>query len=58
MKTKNIIKKLREDSQYQEFFKKAMKKFDISSPTDFKDLEKKKNFFNYVDKSYTAKNES
>jgi hypothetical protein len=57
MKTSHIIKKLREDSAYQEFFQKAMKKFDISSPSDLKDPEKKKNFFNYVDKNYSAKTE-
>jgi hypothetical protein len=57
MKTAHIIKKLKEDTAYQEFFQKAMKKFDISSPTDLKDPEKKKNFFNYVDKNYSAKSE-
>jgi Asp-tRNA(Asn)/Glu-tRNA(Gln) amidotransferase B subunit len=57
MKTKHIIKRLKEDTAYQEFFQKAMKKFDISSPTDLKDPEKKKNFFNYVDKNYSAKSE-
>ncbi len=58
MKTSQIIKRLREDSAYQEFFQKAMKKFDISSPSDLKDPEKKKNFFNYVDKNYSAKSEA
>ena len=57
MKTSHIIKRLKEDTAYQEFFKAAMKKFDISSPTDLKDPEKKKNFFNYVDKNYSAKSE-
>ena len=57
MKTAHIIKKLKEDTAYQEFFKKAMSKFDISSPTDLKDPEKKKNFFNYIDKNYSAKSE-
>lgn len=57
MKTSQIIKKLREDSEYQEFFKKALKKFDISSPADLKDPERKKHFFNYVDKNYSAKSE-
>jgi hypothetical protein len=56
-KTESIIKRLKEDSAYQEFFQKAMKKFDISSPTDLKDPEKKKNFFNYVDNNYKAKSE-
>lgn len=57
MNTTRIEKRLKEDTAYQEFFQKAMKKFDISSPTDLKDPEKKKNFFNYVDKNYSAKSE-
>ena len=57
MKTSLIIRRLREDSEYQEFFKKALKKFDISSPSDLKDPERKKHFFNYVDKNYSAKSE-
>lgn len=57
MKTAHIIKRLKEDTAYQEFFKKAMAKFGISSPADLKDPEKKKNFFNYIDKNYKAKDE-
>lgn len=57
MKTAHIIKRLKEDTEYQEFFKKAMKKFDITSPADLKDPERKKHFFNYVDKNYKAKSE-
>ena len=57
MKTSHIIKRLKEDTAYQEFFKKAMKKFDISSPAELSG-EKKKDFFNYVDKNYTAKTEN
>lgn len=53
-----IAKRLREDTEYQQFFRQAMKKFDINSPTDLKDPERKKAFFNYVDKNYTAKNEA
>ena len=30
---------------YQAFFKKAMKKFDVESPADFKDEKKKNEFF-------------
>jgi len=44
-------------SGYDAFFKKAMKKFNISSPADLKTDEKKKEFFNYIDKNFTAKNE-
>jgi len=57
MKTAHIIKRLKEDTAYQEFFKKAMVKFDIKSPADLEDPERKKNFFNYVDKNYSAKTE-
>ena len=54
MKTSHIIKRLQEDTAYQEFFKKAMDKFDISSIGEL-DGEKKKEFFNYIDKNYAAK---
>lgn len=54
---KRMIKKLKEDTAYQEFFKKAMKKFNISTPADLKDPAKKKEFFDYIDKNYSAKNE-
>ena len=42
---------------YQKFFKSALAKFGIKSPTELDD-EKKKEFFNYLDKNYDAKNES
>ena len=45
------------DKDYEEFFNKAMKKFGISSPADLKTDEKKKEFFDYVDKNFKAKNE-
>ncbi len=45
-----------QEGDYEEFFKKAMKKFGISSPDELED-DKKKEFFNYVDKNYQAKNE-
>jgi len=57
MKTSHIIKRLKEDTEYQEFFKNAMKKFGISSPAELSG-EKKKDFFNYVDNNYSAKTES
>lgn len=43
--------------EYQKFFNAALKKFDAKSPADLDD-EKKKEFFNYIDKNYKAKNES
>ena len=45
------------DSAYDTFFKKAMKKFGISSPADLKGEEEKKKFFNYIDKNFKASNE-
>ena len=42
--------------EYQKFFQSAMKKFGIKSPTELDD-KKKKEFFNYIDKNYDAKNE-
>lgn len=54
MKTSHIIKRLQEDTAYQEFFKKAMDKFGINSIGDLSG-DKKKEFFNYIDKNYTAK---
>ena len=44
------------EGEYEEFFQKAMKKFGISSPDELDD-DKKKEFFNYVDKNYSAKDE-
>ena len=44
------------EGEYEEFFQSAMKKFGISSPDELDD-DKKKEFFNYVDKNYSAKNE-
>ena len=48
---------LGEQSDYDTFFKKDMKKFGIESPADLKTEEDKKEFFNYVDKNFKAKNE-
>ena len=44
------------EGEYEEFFQKAMKKFGISSPDELDD-DKKKEFFNYVDDNFSAKNE-
>ena len=44
--------------EYQKVFKAAMKKFGVKSPADFKDEEKKKAFFDYIDKNYKAEKES
>ena len=45
-----------EEGDYEEFFQSAMKKFGIKSPAELDD-DKKKEFFNYVDKNYKAKSE-
>ena len=45
-----------DEGDYEAFFQSAMKKFGISSPDELDD-DKKKEFFNYVDKNYKAKNE-
>ena len=49
---------LQDSKDYEEFFKKALKKFGVDSPADFKDEEKKKEFFDYVDANYKADNET
>ena len=45
------------EGDYEEFFQSAMKKFGIKSPDELGSDEKKKKFFNYVDKNYKAKAE-
>tara|TARA_R100000455_G_C6173333_1_gene53932 strand:+ start:165 stop:548 length:384 start_codon:yes stop_codon:yes gene_type:complete len=46
--------KVSTDTEYEKFFAKAMKKFGISSPSELKTDEKKKEFFDYVDKNYKS----
>lgn len=43
--------------RYQKFFKSALKKFGVDSPAQLKG-DKKKEFFDYVDKNYEADDES
>ena len=57
MRTSHIVKRLQEDTAYQEFFKKAMNKFGINSIGEL-DGEKKKEFFNFIDKNYKADKET
>ena len=57
MRTSHIVKRLQEDAAYQEFFKKAMGKFGINSIGEL-DGEKKKEFFNFIDKNYKADKET
>ena len=62
--TKNKLKEIissiikEEKTEYQKFFDAALAKFGVKSPQDFKDEEKKKEFFDYVDKNYKAENET
>lgn len=55
-KTESIVKRLKEDTEYQKFFRSTMDKFGVKSPKELSD-KKKKEFFNYVDKNYKAKSE-
>jgi len=43
--------------EYQKFFNAALKKYGVSSPDELDD-EKKKDFFNYVDKNWSGDNEA
>lgn len=53
-----VKSKMAEDKErYQKFFKSALKKFGVTSPGELEG-EKKKEFFNYVDKNYEADNET
>ena len=42
---------IKEEDEYEAFFRKALKKFGVNSPGDFKSEEEKKKFFDYVDKN-------
>ncbi len=42
---------------YQKFFEKMLKKYKVDSPEDL-DKSKRKKFFDEVDKSWDAKNET
>lgn len=42
--------------KYQEFFKKALKKFGVKSPSEL-EKDKRAEFFDYVDANYEAENE-
>tara|TARA_R100001510_G_C7607034_1_gene171786 strand:- start:293 stop:757 length:465 start_codon:yes stop_codon:yes gene_type:complete len=43
-----------EDTEYEKFFRKALKKFGVTDPSEFDSEEKKKEFFDYVDKNYKS----
>ena len=46
-----------DDTEYQKFFRKALEKFGVSSPDEFENEEKKKEFFDYVDKEWKGDEE-
>jgi hypothetical protein len=48
---------LREATEFQKFFKKKLKQYGVNSPADLP-ANKKKKFFDEVDREYKAKNES
>jgi hypothetical protein len=50
---KNQVK----EGEYQEFFKAALEKWGVSSPDELDD-EKKKEFFNYIDKNWSGESET
>jgi hypothetical protein len=52
----DILTKFQEDTEYQKFFKSAMKKFGVKSPSEL-DGDKEKKFYDYVDKNWKGKNE-
>ena len=49
---------LKQGKDYEDFFQSALKKFKVDSPADFKTDDKKKEFFDYIDKNYEATDES
>lgn len=48
---------IKEETEYQKFFKTVLDKFEVKSPNELSD-EKKKEFFNYIDKNWDAKEET
>ncbi len=50
------VELLEKSEEYQKFFQSALKKFGIDSPAELSD-EKKKEFFDYIDKNWEGENE-
>lgn len=44
------------DTEYEKFFLKVLKKFGVNEPDELPD-DKKKEFYNYIDKNWKAKGE-
>ena len=53
---KDVDEESEKQKKYQAFFNKALKKFGVKSPSELEG-DKKKEFFDYVDKNYEADNE-
>ena len=56
-KEEDVDEESEKQKKYQAFFNKARKKFGVDSPSELEG-DKKKEFFDYVDKNYEADNES
>ena len=56
-KDEEVDEESEKQKKYQAFFNKALKKFGVDSPSELEG-DKKKEFFDYVDKNYEADNES
>ncbi len=52
-----VTKEESKKEKYQKFFQAALKKFGVKSPAELEG-DKKKEFFDYVDKNYEADNEA
>lgn len=51
------VDKSEADSQYEIFFQKALEKYGVDAPDELSD-EKKKEFFDYVDKNWKSDKEA
>jgi len=52
-KFKKLLEQLLHEESYKAFFQKALKKYGVKSPKDFKDSKDKKAFFDYVEKNWS-----
>lgn len=56
MLKKRALEESKKSKEYQEFFDKKLKKYGVDSPEDLDD-EKKKKFFDEVDREWKGENE-
>ena len=52
-----IVEESGDKEAYQKFFKSALKDFGVKSPSEL-DPEKKKEFFDFIDKNWESPNET